>query len=104
MLGKGASVPSGGTLDRLTAFAQAWGLTVTSGLRPGDTHSLHSEGRAIDVGVPAAGLQGQIEAAAARQGIHVLKEEYGPGGGPYRSTAPHWHLSFPRIKNGRLVW
>jgi len=101
--GKG---PSGSPLARLEAFAREWGLSIGSGLRPGDTGSLHSEGRALDVGVPAPGIRSQVEAAAAALGIHILKEEYTsrPGDGRPRSTGPHWHLSFPRMKNGRLVW
>ena len=104
--GKSLQPSSGGLLGRLEAFAAQWGLTITSGLRPGDKGSLHSEGRAVDVAVPHPSVQGQVQAAADALGIHILREEYTsrPGDGRPRSTAPHWHLSFPRIKNGRLVW
>jgi len=92
----------GSYLDRLTTFAQAWGLRITSGFRSG-ANSLHGEGRAIDVSVPPADVADQVKAAAQMQGIHVYPEAPGQvGSNGSVSTGPHWHLSFPEMKNGRL--
>jgi hypothetical protein len=91
-------------LGRLKAFAQAWGLNITSAFRPG-ANSLHGEGRAIDVGLPPLAQQAQIKAAAEAQGIHVYPEAPGQrGANGSVSTGWHWHLSFPEVRNGRLVW
>lgn len=98
------TVTPGNPLAALEDFAHRWGLTITSEVRPGG-NSLHAEGRAIDVGVPDAGLQGQIKAAAAALGIHVYPEVAGQvGANGSVSTGAHWHLSFPEWRNGRLVW
>jgi hypothetical protein len=99
-----STVRLGSRLPDLERFAAAWGLKITSGLRPGDTHSPHSEGRAIDVALPARRALEAVKRAAAALGIHVLVEDYGPGGGPYRSTGPHLHLSYPETRNGREVF
>lgn len=94
----------GSDLGRLEAFARSWGLTVTSGYRPG-AKSLHGSGEAVDVAVPPAAIADQVKAAAAAAGIHVYPEVAGQvGANGSVSTGPHWHLSFPRIRNGRLVF
>lgn len=100
-----------GNLERLLAFAQQWGLRVTSGesvvngvptLSPSDLartghspNSLHYSGNAIDV---VGNVTDAMKQAAAALGIHVLPELYtgiGPSG---YSSGPHYHLSVP---NGR---
>lgn len=92
------------TLSRLYAFAQRWGLTVTSGYRPG-ANSLHGEGRAVDVAVPSPSIQSQVKAAAAAAGIYVYPETAGQiGANGSVSTGTHWHLSFPEIRNGSEVF
>lgn len=97
-------VALGSPLDRLTAFAAQWGLPVISGYRPG-ANSLHGEGKAVDVPVPPASLQAQIEAAAAAEGIHIYPEAKGQvGANGSVSTGAHWHLSFPELRNGREVF
>ena len=103
-LQSGAPGPNNPLLGQLKAFAAQWGLTVTSGYRPG-ANSLHGEGRAIDVETPAADVQAEIKAAAEALGIHVYPEVKGQvGANGSVSTGNHWHLSFPRMKDGRLVF
>lgn len=95
------SAASGSKLADLEAFARRWGLTVTSGFRPG-AHSLHGMGRAVDVGVPPTGEQSSIEQDAAALGIHIDPEAAGQvGANGSVSTGPHWHLSYPVVVNGR---
>ena len=90
-------------MSKLEAFAREWHLPVTSSLRPGDP-GLHGEGRAVDVVVPPGYLQDKIKHAAAMVGIHILPEEYIGTRNGARSTGPHWHLSLPEMRNGRLVY
>ena len=94
------SATPGSKLAALEAFAAKWGLTITSGFRPG-ANSLHGMGRAVDVGVPAAGEQSAIEADAAALGIHIYPETAGQvGANGSVSTGPHWHVSYPIVVNG----
>lgn len=86
-------------LDRLLAFAQQMGLTVTS--TTGGEHvpgSLHYRGRAIDVG--ARGLTQKaidaIRAAAEQLGFRVLQETYTGRGRYGYSSGPHLHIEVPQ--------
>ncbi len=94
------SATPGSKLADLEAFAAKWGLTITSGFRPG-AGSLHGLGRAIDVAVPPAGQQSAIEQDAAALGIHIFPEAAGQvGANGSVSTGPHWHVSYPITVNG----
>jgi hypothetical protein len=98
------SVPAGSRLADLESFADAWGLHITSSYRPG-SGSLHALGWAIDTAIPAPSLQAQVEAAAAAAGIHIYPETAGQvGANGSVSTGAHWHLSYPKMENGRLVF
>lgn len=100
----GASLGSGEpSLRKLKDFAIRHGLTPGSGLRPGDP-GLHGEGRALDVPIPALNDQWRFLQDAKAEGINVLPEDYTGTRNGARSTGPHWHLSFPELRNGKLVW
>lgn len=98
-----------GNLGRLLAFAQQWGLRVTSGERlvngvptlsasdlahtGHSPNSLHYSGNAIDV---VGSVTDAVQQAAAALGIHVLPELYTGMGPSGYSSGPHYHLSVPQ--------
>lgn len=92
-------------LGRLLAFADKWGLRVTSGEKilpsgqeviPQTGHSpnsLHYSGNAIDV---VGSVTDAVKRAAAALGIHILPEPYTGMGPSGYSSGPHFHLSYPQ--------
>ena len=92
-------------LGRLLAFADRFGLKVTSGEKvlpggreviPQSGHtsgSLHYSGNAVDV---VGAITGAAQQAAAAVGIHILPELYTGMGPSGYSSGPHYHLSFPQ--------
>jgi hypothetical protein len=97
-------IPLPHNLESLKRFAAEWRLPQISGYRPG-ANSLHGEGLALDVGVPPDYLKKQVQQAADMLGIHVYPEATGQvGANGSVSTRPHWHLSWPQMRNGRMVF
>lgn len=92
-------------LSRLLAFADKWGLRVTSGEKilpsgqeviPKTGHSpnsLHYSGNAIDV---VGSVTDAVKQAAADLGIHILPELYTGMGPSGYSSGAHYHMSFPQ--------
>lgn len=111
--GQQSSIGQADHLTALLAFANRWGLRVTSGekILPGGQEvipqsghtsgSLHYSGNAVDV---AGSVTDAVKQAAAAIGIHILPELYTGMGPSGPSTGPHYHLSFPQIVNGREIY